>query len=163
MRRSRRRIPARSASAWWSATAAASPWRPEQHGACMRFLPDREDWRVAVVGLGFVGSCLAAALADRGLDVVGIDVDSRLIAELNGGHCRFREDELGDLLVRAMAAGRLRVTADYSAAGAADVVLITVGTPVRDDGSLAAEQLSPACAELSPHVRAGQLIVLKRT
>jgi UDP-N-acetyl-D-mannosaminuronic acid dehydrogenase len=62
-----------------------------------------------------------------------------------------------------MAAGRLRVTADYSAAGAADVVLITVGTPVRDDGSLAAEQLSQACAELSPHVRAGQLIVLKST
>ena len=129
----------------------------------MRFLPGREDWRVAVVGLGFVGSCLAAALADRGLDVVGIDVDPRLIAELDGGYCRFREDELGDLLAGVMAAGRLRVTTDYAAAGAADVVLIAVGTPVRDDGSLAADQLSAACAELSRYVREGQLIILKST
>lgn len=129
----------------------------------MRFLPGREDWRVAVVGLGFVGSCLAAVLADRGLNVVGIDVDPRLIAELESGYCRFREDELGDLLAGAIAAGRLRVTTDYSAAGAADVVLIAVGTPVRDDGTLAADQLSAACAQLSRHLREGQLIVLKST
>jgi dTDP-alpha-D-glucose dehydrogenase len=129
----------------------------------MRFLPGREDWRVAVVGLGYVGSCIAAALADRGLDVVGIDVDPHLIAELDGGYCRFREEELGELMTRAMTAGRLRVTTDYAAAGGADVVLIAVGTPVRDDGSLAAGQLSAACTQLSPHVRDGQLIILKST
>jgi dTDP-alpha-D-glucose dehydrogenase len=132
----------------------------------MRFLPDRPDrhhWRVAVVGLGYVGSCLAAALADRGLDVVGIDVDPHLIAELNGDYCRFREEELGELMLAAMAAGSLRVTTDYAAAAAADVVLIAVGTPVQDDGSLAPEQLSAACAQLSPHVRDGQLIILKST
>jgi UDP-N-acetyl-D-mannosaminuronic acid dehydrogenase len=129
----------------------------------MRFLPGNQDCRVAVVGLGYVGSCLAAVLADRGLDVVGIDVDAHLIAELDRGYCRFREAELGDLLARVMTAGRLRVTTDYAAAGAADVVLIAVGTPVADDGSLAAGQLSAACAELSRHVREGQLIILKST
>ena len=129
----------------------------------MRFLPQGNDWRVAVVGLGYVGSCLAAALADRGLDVVGVDVDPWLVAELESGHCRFHEEGLGELLTRAIAAGRLQVTTDYSAAGAADVVVIAVGTPVRDDGSLAAEQLSAACAGLSRQVREGQLIVLKST
>jgi UDP-N-acetyl-D-mannosaminuronic acid dehydrogenase len=106
---------------------------------------------------------MAAALADRGLDVVGIDVDPRLAAELESGHCRFREDELAELLDRSMAAGRLRVTTDFSAAGEADVVLISVGTPVGDDGSLAAEQLSAASAQLGRHVRDGQLIILKST
>jgi UDP-N-acetyl-D-mannosaminuronic acid dehydrogenase len=129
----------------------------------MRFLPDREDWRVAIVGLGFVGSCIAAALADRGLDVVGIDVDPHLAAELQSGRCRFHEDELAELLAGHLAAGRLRVTTDFSAAREADVVLISVGTPVTDDGSLAAEQLSAASAELGRHVRDGQLIILKST
>jgi dTDP-alpha-D-glucose dehydrogenase len=129
----------------------------------MRFLAETRDWRVAIVGLGFVGSCMAAALADRGLDVVGIDVDPRLAAELESGHCRFHEDELAELLTSNIAAGRLRVTTDFSAAREADVVLISVGTPVRDDGSLAAEQLSAASAQLGRHVRDGQLIILKST
>ncbi|HZR48815.1 MAG TPA: nucleotide sugar dehydrogenase [Streptosporangiaceae bacterium] len=129
----------------------------------MRFLPEHQHWRVAIVGLGFVGSCMAAALADRGLDVVGIDVDPRLAAELERGQCRFHEDELAELLASSIAAGRLRVTTDFAAAGTADVVLISVGTPVGDDGSLAAEQLSAACAGLSGHVRDGSLVILKST
>jgi nucleotide sugar dehydrogenase len=129
----------------------------------MRFLADTDKWRVAVVGMGFVGSCVAAALADRGLDVVGIDVDPRLAGELESGHCRFHEDELAELLAHGIAAGRLRVTTDFCAAGEADVVLISVGTPVRDDGSLAAEQLSAASAQLGRHVRDGQLIIVKST
>jgi dTDP-alpha-D-glucose dehydrogenase len=44
-----------------------------------------------------------------------------------------------------------------------DVVLITVGTPVLDDGSLADAQLRGACVEVSKHLRKGQLVVLKST
>lgn len=129
----------------------------------MRFLAEKGTWRVAVVGMGFVGSCTAAVLADRGLDVVGIDVDPCLIGHLQAGHSRFREDGLDALLAQATAAGRLQATSDYAAASSADVVLIAVGTPARDDGSLAAEQLSAACTQLSRHVREGQLLILKST
>jgi nucleotide sugar dehydrogenase len=129
----------------------------------MRFLPDSERWRVAVIGLGYVGSCIAAALTERGADVIGIDVDQRLVDELRGGYCRFREDELGGILARSVAAGGLCVTTDYAAVRTADVVLVTVGTPTYPDGTLADEQLRGACAELSGHIRAGQLIVLKST
>jgi dTDP-alpha-D-glucose dehydrogenase len=122
-----------------------------------------ENLSVAVIGLGYVGSCLAAALADRGLDVVGVDTDSRLIDELQRGYCRFREHELEEILFRAMSAGRLRVTTAYQAASGADVVLIVVGTPVRDDGSLAEGQLRDACLSLSRHIRPGQLLILKST
>ncbi|MGQ0842323.1 nucleotide sugar dehydrogenase [Actinokineospora sp.] len=129
----------------------------------MRFLSDHQGVTVAVVGFGYVGSCLAATLADRGLDVVGIDTDQRLIDELHSGHCRFQEHGLADLLFRGLDSGRLRVTTDYAATATADVILIAVGTPVREDGSLADEQLRGACTELSKHVREGQLFVLKST
>lgn len=129
----------------------------------MSFLPSRPDLKVAVVGFGYVGSCIAATLADRGHDVVGVDADPGLVAELADGHCRFVEHGLADLIFSGMASGRLRVTTDYAATGDADVVLITVGTPIRDDGSLADDQLRGACTELSRHLRPGQLVVLKST
>ncbi|MEV0155865.1 nucleotide sugar dehydrogenase [Micromonospora sp. NPDC050686] len=128
----------------------------------MRFLPD-DDLTVAVVGFGYVGSCLAATLADRGVDVVGVDTNAGLVAELTAGHCRYRENGLAELLARGLAAGRLRITTNYAAIRAADVVLVTVGTPVLEDGSLADGQLRAACTELSGHIRPGQLIVFKST
>ncbi|MFD0900476.1 nucleotide sugar dehydrogenase [Actinomadura sediminis] len=118
---------------------------------------------VAVVGLGYVGSCLAASLAELGLRVTGVDVDAGLVEELNEGRCRFKEDRLADLIGRTVAAGRLRATTDHAEAAGADVVLVTVGTPVRDDGSLADGQLRAACSALAGHLRPGQLLVVKST
>jgi len=129
----------------------------------MRFLSGQQDPKVAVIGLGYVGSCVAAVLADRGLDVVGVDTNTRLIEEFTNGFCRFHEKGLPELVASGRASGKFRVTTDPSVVADADVVLVTVGTPVRPDGSLAEEQLHSACMELSKHIRRGQLVVLKST
>jgi UDP-N-acetyl-D-mannosaminuronic acid dehydrogenase len=118
---------------------------------------------VAVIGTGWVGSCIAAAMADRGLDVVGVDVDAGRVAELNAGRPRFEEPGLAELTGRGLAAGRLRFTTDYAVVSTVDVIVITVGTPVNDDGSLADDQLRGACRALRPNLRPGQLLVLKST
>jgi UDP-N-acetyl-D-mannosaminuronic acid dehydrogenase len=129
----------------------------------MRSLRENEGHKVAVIGLGYVGSCYAAILAERGWHVTGVDTNARLIDELTEGHCRYQEDGLAPLLQAGIAAGRLRVTTDYSAVRAADVVLLAVGTPVRADGSLLADQLTQACGEVGRHLRAGQLVLVKST
>ncbi|MBR7831958.1 nucleotide sugar dehydrogenase [Actinospica durhamensis] len=136
---------------------------PGGSGARIPLPHDGEDLRVAVIGLGYVGSCVAATLAARGLDVVGVDANPRLVEEINAGHCRLEEEGLAELMAGAVAAGRLRATTDYALVRDVDVVLITVGTPVLEDGSLAEEQLRGACLELSSHIRPGQLLVLKST
>lgn len=129
----------------------------------MRFLSDRPDLKVAVIGLGYVGSCVAAVLADRGTDVVGVDVNERLIAELDRRYIRLEEPGLAELMVSVLDSGKLRATSDWSVVSEVDVILVTVGTPIRDDGSLAEEQLRGACLQLSQHLRPGQLVVLKST
>ncbi|MBN3933101.1 nucleotide sugar dehydrogenase [Streptomyces verrucosisporus] len=129
----------------------------------MRFLPEHDALTVAVVGFGYVGSCVAATLAERGFDVVGVDTDARLVEELGRRECRFSEHGLAEKLFSGLDSGRLRVTTETAGAGDADVVLITVGTPVRDDGSLDDGQLRGAVKELSGHLRPGQLVVLKST
>jgi len=129
----------------------------------MRLLPDRETVSASVVGLGYVGSCVAAILADRGIDVTGIDTDPLLLEELQEGYCRFNEKGLPELLEKGRASGRLTISGDHTTATSTDVVIITVGTPIDGDGRMAEEQLLGACEALSSTVRPGQLYIFKST
>lgn len=129
----------------------------------MRFLPERGEVAAAVIGLGHVGSALAAALAERGVNVVGIDVDAALVAELDSRHCRYKEPGLAKLLAETLDSGRLRVSTDYTAVSAVDVVIVTVGTPVGAGGALMPGQLRGVCAELAERIRPGQLLIFKST
>lgn len=129
----------------------------------MHLLPEKDPIRVSVVGLGYVGSCIAATLADRGTPVTGIDVDPRLVQEMNSGHCRFSETGLPELVARATESGFLRVTDDPAAVEESDVVIVAVGTPITERGTLAGEQLRSACSELGRRARPGQLFIFKST
>lgn len=129
----------------------------------MRFLPDGRDLAVSVIGLGYVGSCLAAALADTGVRVTGVDTDEDLVAELRRGHCRFSDPGLGELLGRGVQAGRLEFTGDYDAVTAGDVVIVAVGTPTTERGRLVDAQISGCARALAPRLRPGQLVVVKST
>jgi len=93
--------------------------------------------RVAVFGLGYVGSVTAAALARDGHFVVGVDVAAAKIEMLNAGRSPVLEPGLEELIAAGVAAGRLRATDDPAEGlDGAEVSLICVGTPSRDDGSL---------------------------
>ncbi|MFD0904810.1 nucleotide sugar dehydrogenase [Actinomadura sediminis] len=129
----------------------------------MRFLPDSAELNAVVLGMGYVGSCVAAALADRGVRVTGVDVDPGLVAELAGRYCRYSEAGLAGLLNSGLDAGTLRVGTDYAAVRDADVVIVAVGTPIRDAGELDDSQLAGACRELSRWLRPGQLLIFKST
>jgi len=112
--------------------------------------------------MGYVGSTIAGVLAGEGVDVVGIDVNPELITQLEQRRFWFSEPGLPELIYGGLDSGRLRVTTEYDAVSAADVVIITVGTPVRDK-ELVDVYLRDACAELARHLRRGQLILLKST
>jgi UDP-N-acetyl-D-mannosaminuronic acid dehydrogenase len=118
---------------------------------------------IAVIGLGYVGLCVATALADAGFSIVGVDNDPGLVADLRQGRVRSREPGVEDAALRSLAEGRLRATTDYAAVADAQVILIAVGTPVTDDMTLADEQLRGACSELSRHLRRGHLVICKST
>lgn len=118
---------------------------------------------VGVLGLGYVGMCVAATLADRGTRVHAVDIDKRVVEDLAEGWCRYAEDELRGRVERSVRAGRLTAGRDYAGLAAADVVLITVGTPVLPDGSMDDTQLRAACTALASHLRAGQLVLVKST
>ena len=129
----------------------------------MKFLPEDRKPSVAVVGFGYVGSCLGATLAERGVRVWGIDSDSQLIEEMRTGHCRFNEPGLAETLGRGRASGSLTLSTDYAGVQTADVIIIAVGTPVNADRSIVTDHLEAVCASLAPQLRTGHLVILKST
>jgi UDP-N-acetyl-D-mannosaminuronate dehydrogenase len=129
----------------------------------MKFLLDGGKPSVAVVGFGYVGSTVAAVLTDCGLSVIGIDTDERLIQEMQTDYCRFNEPGLAEMLSQARRSGLLDLTTRYEATRQADVIIITVGTPVDANRSLVTRYLESVCTSLAPLLRPGQLVILKST
>jgi GDP-mannose 6-dehydrogenase len=93
--------------------------------------------RVAVFGLGYVGTVSAACLASRGSTVIGVDVSPDKVAMVTEGRTPVVEERIGELIAEQVRAGRLTATSDAAAAVAAtDMALVCVGTPSTPSGSL---------------------------
>ena len=129
----------------------------------MKFLQDGIRPRVAIVGFGYVGSCLAAALTGRGLEVLGVDSNRQLVSEILNDGCPFNEPGLAEGLRRARESGLLTLSTAYESVQQADVILITVGTPVDGHRQIAFDQLDAVCKQLASQLRPGQLIIMKST
>lgn len=123
--------------------------------------------KVSVFGLGYVGSVSAAAFADDGHDVVGVDVVEDKVSAVNEGRSPIVEPGLGDLLRRGVDAGRLRATTSTEdAVRATDLSLICVGTPSRKNGSLDLTYLTRVCDEIGQVLRdkdAYHVVVVRST
>ena len=86
--------------------------------------------KVAVVGLGYVGTVTAACLASQGHDVWGIDVNAAKVDDICRGRSPVVEPGLDALVGQTVASGTLHASTSYlSALDGAGVSLVCVGTP----------------------------------
>jgi UDPglucose 6-dehydrogenase len=85
---------------------------------------------VSVIGTGYLGATHAAAVAEMGFEVIGVDADPRKVESLSQGIVPFFEPGLPELIRKHVDSGRLRFTADTAEATAlSDIHFICVGTP----------------------------------
>jgi len=123
--------------------------------------------RIAVFGLGYVGTVTAAALASKRHEVTGVDTDERKVATLAAGETPVLEPGLAELVAAETASGRLSATTDgVAAAAAADVSLICVGTPSAANGSLgtdAVERVAGTIGRGLADAPARRTVVLRST
>ena len=90
--------------------------------------------KLSVIGCGYLGAVHAAAMANLGHEVVGIDVDASKIALLQTGRAPFFEPGLPEILTAGLESGRLRFSTEMADAEGSAVHFVAVGTPQSRDG-----------------------------
>jgi UDPglucose 6-dehydrogenase len=121
--------------------------------------------KLSVVGTGYLGATHAAAMAELGHEVLGVDIDPTKIDRLAAGEIPFYEPGLPELLSTHVASGRLRFTTSIAqAAEFADLHFVCVGTPQKA-GEFAADltYVDTAFHSLCEHLRPGAVVVGKST
>jgi len=99
-----------------------------------------------VLGLGYVGAVSAGCLAQEGHEVVGVDPESGKVDLINAGKTPIIEKDIGKIMRRQVAVGRLSATTDVAAAlRHADLSLVCVGTPSKESGGRRGRQSKPTC------------------
>jgi UDPglucose 6-dehydrogenase len=126
--------------------------------------------RITVIGTGYLGATHAAALAELGFEVLGLDVVPEKVETLSAGRVPFYEPGLEELLRRHVAGvegstGRLRFTTSWEEVGAfGDVHFVCVNTPQKQ-GEYACDMsyVDSAVDSLAPHLARPALVVGKST
>ena len=124
---------------------------------------------VSIVGSGYVGTTVAACLADLGHDVTTIDIDERIVTAINDGESPIHEPGLDDL-VAEHGGDRLQATTDYGVVPETDLTMLALPTPSNADGSIdlqymeaGAESVGNALAEADDGHDDPHLVVTKST
>jgi len=119
----------------------------------------------SVCGLGKLGACIAATLAQRGFAVTGIDIDAEKVQKINAGKPPVEEPLLAETVTAGHA--RLRATQDYREAVATDVTFFIPPSPSLPDGSFSNEFLlramQPVAAAMREKGKKGHLFVCSST
>jgi UDP-N-acetyl-D-glucosamine dehydrogenase len=117
---------------------------------------------VAIVGLGYVGLPTGIALAAAGLDVVGVDVSERRLADIREGSADLLADDQARL-AEVLMSEQLTLSCAADALADADAVLVCVPTPVDEERRPDLRFLASACETVVEQARRDQLIVLTST
>ncbi len=121
--------------------------------------------KLSVIGLGKLGAVMAGVFADRGHQIIGVDVNEEFVSALNEGRPPVEEPGLAELIARN--GSRLRATKDTAAAVAeTEATFIIVPTPSDDDGAFSLRYVLPVVEAIGTalrHKNSYHLVVLSST
>ena len=116
--------------------------------------------KVCVLGLGYIGLPTASILANKGYDVLGVDVSKKIVDTINRGEIHIVEPDLDVLVKSAVNSGQL--TASLNPASA-DIFYICVPTPFKEDHKPDISYVISATESILPYVKKGNLVILEST
>ena len=117
--------------------------------------------KICVLGQGYIGLPTALLFANNGHEVVGIDVNKRVVDTLKAGKMPFEEKGFQELLDGAIARKAFRAE---SLVEEADAFLVAVPTPFDSEMRMAdLKYVVSACEMIVPHLRKGNLVIIEST
>ncbi|NEO79669.1 nucleotide sugar dehydrogenase [Moorena sp. SIO4G3] len=117
---------------------------------------------IGIVGLGYVGLPLMLRFVESGFNVLGFDIDTKKIEQLNNGQSYIKH--IGtDRVASAHQTGRLLATDDFTRVREADALILCVPTPLGTHHEPDLSFVINTINSLTPHLRRGQLLSLEST
>ncbi|WP_453990413.1 nucleotide sugar dehydrogenase [Bacillus nitroreducens] len=120
----------------------------------------KNNHKIAVIGLGFVGLPLSVMLADKGFHVIGIDKDQRKINQLQSF-----KSYIGDIddhrLEKVMSEGNFFPTYDFDEIKNVHSIIICVPTPLTKQKTPDLRFIISAGNEVQKRLQKGQLVILE--
>ncbi len=114
-------------------------------------------------GCGHVGLPLGLALADSGLTVALFDVNLAAVDSVASGKMSHWEPGAPEVLAKVLADGMLTVSSDPATMGAAEHVVVVLGTPIDEHANPDPQAVITALERVADQLRDGQLLILRST
>ena len=116
---------------------------------------------ISVIGLGYIGLPTAAAFAQHGVKVIGVDVNQHAVDTINQGKIHIVEPELDVAVHQCVNNGSLKATLVPEAA---EAFLIAVPTPFKgEDYEPDLGYIEAASKAIAPVLQKGNLVILEST
>lgn len=123
-----------------------------------------KQYKIAVAGTGYVGLVAGVCFAEKGHQVICVDVDEKKVEAMKQGICPIYEQDLEELMQKNYKEGRLDYTTDYkNAYKDADAIFIGVGTPEQPDGSANLSYIATVSRQIAETIEKDCLVVVKST
>lgn len=115
---------------------------------------------ICVIGLGYIGLPTASLLGTKGYDVTGVDVSRNVVDTINQGKIHIVEPDLDLLVKSAVNSNKLRASLEPVKA---DVFIIAVPTPFKDNYVPDLSYVEQASRAIAPFIEPGNLVILEST
>ena len=116
--------------------------------------------KACFMGLGYIGLPTAIIAAKHGVEIVGVDVNEKVVEMTNAGVLHIIEPGMEELLKEVTASGALHA---YTEPQYADAFFIVVPTPFKGDHQPDISFVESATRMVLPYLREGNLFVIEST
>ncbi len=115
---------------------------------------------ISVLGLGYTGLPTAGIFATHGYNVIGVDVNDKVVSKLKSGGIHIEEPGLETMVQAGLKSGNLIVKTTPEPA---DAFIIAVPTPITADKRADLRYVEAAARSITPHLQAGNIVILEST
>ncbi len=119
--------------------------------------------QTGIIGLGYVGLPLALRFAEKGLSVLGFDVDKKKVESLQKGVSYIKHIDSARVKKYFVTEKMAGATADFSSIQECSAVIICVPTPLNANREPDMSYVFGTAAQIAPHLQKGMMVILEST
>ena len=116
--------------------------------------------KICIVGLGYIGLPTATMFSCYGHKVIGVDVNEKVVNNINKGKIIIEEPNLEELVEDVVKKGNLIASTSPKES---DVFIISVPTPIKDDKTSDMSYVISATKSIVKYLKEGNIVVLEST